>query len=116
MSPDNKFKDVNRETAHLGDDDLLSLMEYGNIVHSSLDSQEVFSMIMENTNKVAGSVASTLFLLDKSTGELVFSTPTGPMAEKLANMRIKKGQGIAGWVLANGEPAIVADAAGSPFF
>lgn len=102
--------------AQLDGGDLISLVESGAIIHSSLDSQKVFSMIMENTNKVAGSVASTLFLLDDTTGELVFCTPTGPMAEKLANKRIKKGQGIAGWVLENGEPAIVQDVKADPRF
>ena len=67
-------------------------------------------MIMENTNKVAGSIASTLFLLDEQTGELVFRTPTGPMADKLTDQRIKKGEGIAGWVVDHSETAIVADA------
>ena len=102
--------------AKLSDDDLMALMESGSLIHSSLDSQEVFSMIMENTNKVAGSIASTLFLLDEQTGELVFRTPTGPMADKLADQRIKKGEGIAGWVVDHSETAIVADANEDPRF
>jgi len=101
--------DSRRQMAELNDDDLIALMESGSLIHSSLDSQEVFSIIMENTNRVAGSVASTLFLLDEETGELVFHTPTGPIADKLTDQRIKKGEGIAGWVVDQGEPAIVAD-------
>ena len=100
----------------LNDDDLMALMESGSLIHSSLDSQEVFSMIMENTNKVAGSIASTLFLLDEDTGELVFHTPTGPIADKLTDQRIKKGEGIAGWVVEHGETAIVADVKKDPRF
>lgn len=102
--------------AQLDGNDLIPLVESGHRIHSSLDSQTVFSMIMENTNKVAGSLASTLFLLDEESDELVFSTPTGPMAEELANRRIKKGQGIAGWVVENGEPAIVPDVKKDPRF
>ena len=102
--------------AQLDGGELISLVESGQLIHSSLDSQEVFSMIMENTNRVAGSEASTLFLLDDETGELVFSTPTGPMAEQLANVRIKKGQGIAGWVVESGEPALVPDVSKDPRF
>jgi len=108
--------DKRLKMAQLDDGDLISLVESGNIIHSSLDSQKVFSMIMENTNKVAGSEASTLFLLDENSDELVFCMPTGPMADKLANKRIKKGQGIAGWVLENGEPAIVPDVKQDPRF
>jgi signal transduction histidine kinase len=109
MSSRDQKTDKDRQMAQLNDDDLLALVKSGSIIHSSLDSKQVFSMIMENTNKVAGSVASTLFLLDEETGELIFSTPTGPMAAKLADQRIKKGQGIAGWVVEHGEPAIVPD-------
>ena len=113
----NKIVDGKRlKMAQLHGSDLISLMESGNIIHSSLDSQEVFSMIMENTNKVAGSEASTLFLLDRDSDELVFCMPTGPMADKLANKRIKKGQGIAGWVVESGEPAIVPDVKCDPRF
>jgi len=107
-STTNEF-DSRDKMAELNDDDLIALMESGSLIHSSLDSQEVFSMIMENTNIVAGSVASTLFLLDEDTGELVFRTPTGPMADKLTDQRINKGEGIAGWVVDHGETAIVAD-------
>jgi len=113
----NKIVDGKRlKMAQLHGSDLISLVESGNIIHSSLDSQEVFSMIMENTNKVAGSEASTLFLLDEDSDELVFCMPTGPMADKLANKRIKKGQGIAGWVVESGEPAIVPDVKSDPRF
>ncbi len=73
-------------------------------------------MIMENTNKVADSVASTLFLLDENTDELVFCTPTGPIAAQLVNMRIKRGQGVVGWVLENGKPANVPDVSRDPRF
>ncbi len=108
--------DSRRHMAKLNDDDLMALMESGSLIHSSLDSQEVFSMIMENTNKVAGSVASTLFLLDEDTEELVFCTPTGPIADKLTDQRIKKGEGIAGWVVDQGKPAIVGDVKEDPRF
>jgi len=38
------------------------------------------------------------------------------MAEKLANLRIKRGQGIAGWVVENGAPAMVPDVTKDPRF
>jgi len=77
MTTDKKIGDKRFKMAQLNDGDLISLVESGNVIHSSLDSQKVFSMIMENTNKVAGSVASTLFLLDETTDELVFCTRAG---------------------------------------
>lgn len=116
MTMDKTVDDKRLKMAQLNDGDLISLVESGNTIHSSLDSQKVFSLIMENTNKVAGSEASTLFLLDENSDELVFCMPTGPMADKLANKRIKKGQGIAGWVVENGEPAIVPDVEQDPRF
>jgi signal transduction histidine kinase len=89
--------------------DLLSL-------HASLDLQTVLTSILESAAAVAKSEASTLFLIDKDSGDLYFAVPTGPAADKLANIRIKKGVGIAGWVAQNEKPAVVRDVRDDPRF
>lgn len=78
-------------------------------LHASLEMQTVLRSILESAVKIARSEASTLFLIDKASGDLLFAVPTGPAAEKLANTRIKKGVGIAGWVAQNDKPVIVRD-------
>jgi signal transduction histidine kinase/ActR/RegA family two-component response regulator len=97
------FKTVNSEK-------LGGAIEVGSIVNSTLNLAEVLALTMRYANRVTNSVASTLMLLDDSTGELVFSVPTGPKAEVLTDIRIPSGKGVAGWVARYEEPALVTNA------
>ena len=95
---------------------LCKVVDMGNQVCSSLNLVEVLSMITQNANRVTGSVASTLMLMDENTGDLCFSIPTGPKADTLVDVRLKKGHGIAGWVAEQNKPVIVDDAETDPRF
>ncbi len=85
-------------------------------LHASLDLRTVLTSILESAASIAKSEASTLFLIDKESGDLFFSVPTGPSADKPADIRIKKGMGIAGWVALNEKPIIVRDVKEDPRF
>ena len=89
-------------------------IEIGSIINSTLNLVEVLVLIMSNANRVTDSEASTLMLMDDETGELVFSVPTGPTAEKLIDIRIPPGKGIAGWVAEHGQSVLVTDAKNDP--
>jgi len=97
-------------------DVLYQVMDKGMLVNSSLNLAEVLSLIMNSANKLTSSCASTLMLLDKSTGELVFSVPTGPKAQELVDVRLMKGYGIAGWVADHEQAVIVNDVKTDPRF
>ena len=84
-------------------------VEIGALVNSTLNLAEVLHLIMTHANRVTNSVASTLMLVDETTRELVFSVPTGPKEDKLIDIRIPPGKGIAGWVVEHGKPALVPD-------
>ena len=91
-------------------------IEVGSIVNSTLNLVEVLTIIMRHVNRVTNSVASTLMLLDDKTGELVFSVPTGPEADKLTDIRLPSGKGIAGWVAQHEQPVLLSDAREDPRF
>jgi len=91
-------------------------IEIGSMVNSSLNLAEVLALIMRHVNRVTNSIASTLMLLDDKTGELVFSVPTGPKADKLTDYRLPSGEGIAGWVAEHEKPALVSNAREDPRF
>jgi len=55
-------------------------------------------------------------LLDDETGELVFSVPTGPKAERLTDIRIPSGKGIAGWVAEHEQPVLIPNVREDPRF
>jgi PAS domain S-box-containing protein len=91
-------------------------IEIGSMVNSTLNLAEVLALIMRHVNRVTNSIASTLMLLDDKTGELVFSVPTGPKADKLTDIRLPSGKGIAGWVAEHEQPVLVANVREDPRF
>jgi signal transduction histidine kinase len=95
---------------------LCSILDIGAVVNSSLNLVEVLGLIMKNANKVTHSVASTLMLVEETTGDLVFSVPTGPTADLLVDNRIPRGKGIAGWVAEHERAVVVPDAKQDPRF
>ena len=91
-------------------------IEIGSIINSTLNLAEVLALIMRHVNQVTNSIASTLMLLDDETGELVFSVPTGPKAERLTDIRLPSGKGIAGWVAEHEQPALIPNVREDPRF
>lgn len=78
-------------------------------ISSTLDLQELLETVMKITKSVMRAEACSVLLLDKATGELVFTVALGEKEEEVKEFRIKPGQGIAGWVLENEEPLLVPD-------
>ncbi len=93
-----------------------AVVEKCSIINSTLNIAEVLENIMKYANLVTDSSASTLMLLDEETGELVFSVPTGPKSDKLTDIRIPPGKGIAGWVAANEQHLLIPDVSKDPRF
>jgi len=91
-------------------------LEVGSIINSTLNLAEVLAHIMNQVNRLTNSVASTLMLLDDKSGELVLSVPTGPRADKLIDIRIPPGRGIAGWVAVHEETLLITDVKEDPRF
>jgi PAS domain S-box-containing protein len=113
LKEQNKMVEVYKS---LESEKLGTTIEIGFIVNSTLDIAQVLALIMGYANRVTNSIASTLMLLDDKTGELVFSVPTGPKGDRLTDIRLPSGKGIAGWVAEHEEPALVPDAREDPRF
>ncbi|MBN2189673.1 MAG: sigma 54-interacting transcriptional regulator [Candidatus Aureabacteria bacterium] len=86
--------------------DLLKLIETGEIINSSLNLPEVLEKVLQTACSVLDSEASSVILLEQNSNYLVFKTATGEKAEEIKNVRMKTGQGIAGWVINNEKPTI----------
>ena len=93
-----------------------AVVEKCSIINSTLNIAEVLENIMKYANLVTNSAASTMMLLDEETGELVFSVPTGPKSDKLTDIRIPPGKGIAGWVAVNERHLLIPDVSKDPRF
>ena len=93
----------------IGSEKLGTAVEIISIINSTLNLAEVLSHLMRHANRVTNSVSSSLMLLDQDTNELVFSVPTGPKSDKLVDIRLPSGEGIAGWVAETEQYALVPD-------
>jgi diguanylate cyclase (GGDEF)-like protein len=92
------------------------LGEIGKTLTSTLDFQEVLRVIMKI---IAGQFEPrdwSLLLVDEESEELYFAIVVGEASDKLKDVRLKIGEGIAGWVAQHGQPLITEDASQDPRF
>ncbi len=85
--------------------------ELGKALTSSLQLDQVLRTIMEKIDEFLRPDNWSLLLLDEAKQELYFELVVGKASPSLKDVRIKIGQGIAGWVAQNGETVVVPDTA-----
>lgn len=90
--------------------------EIGKALTSTLDLRKVLDIIMEKISELFKPKNWSLLLLDPGGAELYFEIAVGEGAEKLLDVRLKVGEGIAGWVAQHGEPLLISDAYSDPRF
>ncbi|MFW6210958.1 MAG: GAF domain-containing protein, partial [bacterium] len=95
---------------------MTALMEASIIINSTRNLQHLLKIIMQSAEKVMLAEASSVFLIDNTKNELYFEVATGPKGEELKSIRLKMGEGIAGWVAYTGESLLVPDAGKDPRF
>src|ERR1041385_6934157 len=79
---------------------------------SSLDLDSILQTIMDKMAEYFRPDTWSLLMVDEAKDELYFAIAVGEAAEALKTLRLKVGEGIAGWVARHGESLIVPD--GSP--
>ncbi len=89
--------------------DLAQLLEINKILNSTLDLDKLLTIIMEQAAVVVKAEAASLMLLDPATNELVFDIALGEKGEQVKQIRLKTGEGIAGWVAQERKALIVND-------
>src|SRR5947207_6064291 len=83
---------------------------------SSLDLDSILQTIMDKMAEYFRPENWSLLMVDGQKNELYFAIAVGTAAEALKNVRLKVGEGIAGWVAKNGERLIVPDVMTDPRF
>jgi len=83
---------------------------------SSLDLDSILQTIMEKMAEYFRPDTWSLLMVDEQKEELYFAIAVGDKAEVLKNVRLKVGEGIAGWVAKHGEPVISNDVLGDERF
>src|SRR5262249_57843491 len=85
--------------------------ELGKALTSSLQLDQVLRTIMEKIDEFLRPDNWSLLLLDEAKQELYFELAVGTASQALKDVRVKMGQGIAGWVAQSGETVVVPDTA-----
>ena len=86
------------------------------LLNSSLDTQKVIKVALEELKARLQAKAATIFLLDDDGENLSFWASQGPENHRLEGRKIPSTVGIVGWVIQNQEAVIVNDAASDPRF
>jgi GAF domain-containing protein len=83
-----------------------------------LASEDAHRQLLQATVEVARGIfsarASSVFLYDEETDELVFEAVAGEGSETLIGQRIPSSTGIAGWVLVTRQPLVLEDVTADP--
>jgi GAF domain-containing protein len=72
--------------------------------------------LVETARAIFRAKASSVFLLDDETEELVFEAVAGEGSDRLVGQRLPAGTGIAGWVLQTRQPIVIDDVTADPRF
>ncbi len=86
------------------------LLEMAAIINSTLDPQQVRMLAIESAMKLVDAEAASLILIDEEKRELFFEVALGDKGENIREIRLKKDEGIAGWVAKHGVAQLVSDA------
>ena len=78
--------------------------------------RELLQSIVEVARAIFGARASSVFLFDEESDELVFEAVAGEGAEELVGQRFPSSTGIAGWVLVTRQPLVVDELDKDPRF
>ncbi len=95
---------------------LSTLMALSTILNSTLEQKEVRKRAIEAATRLTESEVGSLLLVDEEKNELFFEVALGEKGEKVKEIRLKMGEGIAGWVAKTGETVIIDDVQNDPRF
>ncbi len=89
-------------------------MELAMVLNSTLNQREVRQRAIEAVTSLLGAEVGSLLLVDERTKDLYFEVALGEKELQVKQMRLRMGEGIAGWVAANDQPALINDVQNDP--
>ena len=104
MGPQEEVAELKRQVERLS-----LFHEVGKALFSTLDLQKILQTIMEKISELLQPDTWSLLMVDERAQELYFEIAIGRGAERLKDVRLKLGEGIAGWVAEHEESVLVED-------
>jgi GAF domain-containing protein len=90
------------------------------VAAGSLATESAHRSLLQSVVDVARAIlnakASSIFLYDEASDELIFEAVSGAGADALPGQRIPSGAGVVGWVLASRQPLVIEDVSTDPRF
>ncbi len=86
------------------------LFDIGLQLNATIKRKDLLQVIMETASRTMRAEGSSIILQDETTGELYFEVATGGNDEQIKEIRLKPGEGVAGWVAKTGESVLITDA------
>jgi PAS domain S-box-containing protein len=96
--------------------EITTLNRISQVITSILDLHETLSIIADHAIWLLDVAAASVILYDEESGDLWFGASSGEGSNFIRGKRLEVGHGIVNWVIQNGEPLIVQDAARDPRF
>jgi diguanylate cyclase (GGDEF)-like protein len=95
-------------------DDLLVFHGLSRSLASSFDLDTILRTILEHMERLIQAELWTLLMLDHERQELYYAIAAGGEEKSLRDLRVKVGEGVAGWVAQHGETLILPETADDP--
>jgi diguanylate cyclase (GGDEF)-like protein len=93
-----------------------ALFEIGKLIGSELDPGILLSRISELICQLIGAKACAVMLLDAERKRLLARAAYGVRTERMQSLSFRIGEGVAGWVVEHGEPALLVEVTADPRF
>ena len=84
------------------------LYQVGNVLHSTLEPQEALQLILDEAVRLMRASSGSIVLLNPTNGFLEIHASMG-LPDTGAQLKLRVGEGITGWVARTGKPACVGD-------
>jgi Nif-specific regulatory protein len=88
---------------------LAALIEISRQLAAEVDLEHLLHLILTTAKDLVAAEGASLLLVDPATQQLEFKLALGANSENLKSVRLKPGEGIAGWVVQQGRGALVPD-------
>ena len=98
------------EPQNTGERDFAFLSHVIRGLTSTLELNEVLTMALEELRHLLNVTASSIWLIDPTSHELVCLQATGPQQTTVRGWRVPAGIGLIGWIVEHGRSLVVAEA------
>ena len=89
--------------------ELDTILRFGSLINSSLNIEDVLDHAMKWAEEFMDAEASSVYELNRERNEIFIRLARGEKREPIRGIRLKVGDGIAGWVVKTGRPVVSQD-------